>query len=91
MGSEMCIRDRDGSGDLLAAIGDTNLDGLTLQVADAAFLDQSKVYTIVTCTGDLTGAFAATNLDSPWRVSYDYTAGTAKIAWIPAGTLILVK
>jgi len=83
----------DGSSDLLATAGDTDLDGLTLQVIDTALLDPSKSYTVVTCSGNLTGAFAATNLENSWIVKYDRTpgAGTATIVWQLAGTVILVQ
>lgn len=81
----------DGTSDLLSVTGDLALNGLTLQVKDTALLDQAKCYIIVSSSGALTGSFAATNLGSPWKVSYDRTAGTAAIRWIPDGTVILVR
>ncbi len=81
----------DGSGDLLSVSGDLDLAALTLQLSGSSVLDQTKVYTIITCTGSLTGEFAATNLEDCWKVCYDSTAGTATIKWVPPGTVILVR
>lgn len=80
----------DGAGDLLVVQGDLDLAGLTLQVANLSQLSHSKTYTVAACSGTLSGKFAATNLDKPWFVMYDYAARTAKIAFA-TGTLVLLR
>jgi autotransporter-associated beta strand protein len=59
----------DGACDVLAVQGDIDLGSYALQIVDLDGLDRSRQYTILTCTGTLTGAFAYTNLpDSRWKL-----------------------
>jgi len=70
-----------GDCDVLAVQGDINLGNYTLQIVDVDGLNRAKQYTILTCTGTRSGAFAATNLpDSRWKV-YGQADGSAKLAF----------
>ncbi len=79
----------DGSCDQLVGSGNLNLTGLTLQIADTNLLNKAKRYTIVNCSGTLTGELTAT-LPANWRLYYDRTvgAGTVTLVYIPPGTMI---
>ncbi len=82
----------DGSHDQLAVSGDLSLNGLTLQVAELGLLNTRQSYTLVTCTGTLTGSLAATNLPENWILQYNRTpgAGSVRLVWAPRGTMIRV-
>lgn len=84
--------DLDGSCDQLVGSGNLNLTGLTLQIADTNLLNKAKRYTIVNCSGTLTGELTA-SLPTNWRLYYDRTAGagTATLVYIPPGTMIRFK
>jgi fibronectin-binding autotransporter adhesin len=79
----------DGTCDQLLGTGNLNLSGLTLQIADTGLLNREKRYTLVTCSGTLTGDFTA-SLPKNWKIKYDRTAGaaTATLVYIPPGTMI---
>jgi autotransporter-associated beta strand protein len=77
----------DGVSDCLAGLGNLNLSGLTLQIADTGLLDKHKSYTLVTCSGTLTGELTA-SLPKDWRLRYDRTAGTATLVYISSGTMV---
>jgi hypothetical protein len=83
----------DGSSDQLAVTGDTDLSGLTLEISRLTQLSRSEVYTVVTATGDLSGSFSSTNLETNWQVVYDRTpgSGSAKLKYVFPGTIILVE
>ena len=78
----------DGSGDQLAVTGNLSLTGLTLQIANTGLLNRTKTYMVATCTGMLTGRFAATNLPNNWHIRYNQT--TATIYYANPGTMIRV-
>ena len=75
----------DGSSDRLASTGNLSLTGLTLQIADTGLLNWHKSYTLVTCTGTLTGEFTA-SLPTNWNLRYDRIAGTVTL--VPPGTMV---
>ena len=79
-----------GACDRVAASGDLSLAGLALQVADLGLLNTQQSYTLATCSGALTGSFAATNLPENWQVRYTRTpgAGSVRILYAPRGTMI---
>jgi hypothetical protein len=79
----------DGSSDQLASTGNLSLTGLTLQIADTGLLNKQKSYTLVTCSGTLTGAFTAT-LPKDWKLRYDRTAGagTVTLVYISSGSMV---
>jgi len=78
-----------GSGDLVAVTGDINLANFALQLVDPLALNRQQAYTILTCTGTRSGAFAVTNLPQGWRASY-HTPGVVKLVYA-SGTLIRVR
>jgi autotransporter-associated beta strand protein len=77
----------DGSCDQLLGTGSLSLSGLTLQIADTRLLNWLKSYTLVTCSGTLTGELTAT-LPKNWKIKYDRIAGTATLVYIPPGTVL---
>jgi autotransporter-associated beta strand protein len=59
----------DGACDRVIVEGDVNLGGLTLTLVDPGQLDISREYTLLSCTGTLSGALACGNLPAGrWRV-----------------------
>jgi autotransporter-associated beta strand protein len=80
----------DGSSDLVAVQGNINVSGLSLQIVDTDALDRHKQYTIMTCTGALTGTFASHNLpDGRWSLFYG-SDGSVKLIFVD-GTLIKIR
>ena len=78
-----------GSCDRLAVLGNVNLSGLNLVIANPAQLSRSKQYTLVTCTGTRTGTFSSVTVpDSRWHVVYQ-ADGTVKLVFVD-GTLLRV-
>jgi autotransporter-associated beta strand protein len=70
----------DGTSDRLVIMGDMNLSGLSLEIANPAQLDPWKVYTVATVSGTSTGAFASVSVPDPrWHVRYR-----------PDGTVLLI-
>ena len=60
-----------GASDCLAVLGDLNLSGLVLEIANPAALDLSRTYTIATFTGTRSGSFSSLTVpDSRWHVIY---------------------
>ncbi|HQA39075.1 MAG TPA: autotransporter-associated beta strand repeat-containing protein, partial [Kiritimatiellia bacterium] len=55
-----------GACDLVAITGDIDLAQLILQLVDPLALNRQQAYTILTCTGTRSGAFAGTNLPQGW-------------------------
>ena len=59
----------DGTCDRVIVEGDVNLGGLTLTLVDPGQLDISREYTLLSCTGTLSGTLACGNLpEGRWRV-----------------------
>jgi len=81
----------DGTCDQVIASGAFSLSGLTLQIADTGLLNRNKAYTVVTCSGTLSGLFVSTNLPGNWRIRYDYTAGEAVFYYAAPGTVFSIK
>lgn len=81
----------DGSCDQLVGSGDLSLEGLILQVANPGLLNTQKSYTLVTCSGTLSGSFAETHLPDAWHIRYDREAGAVTIYYSPRGTLIKLR
>lgn len=70
----------DGTSDKLVIKGGLDLSGLSLEIANPLQLNKSKIYTIATTSGTLTGSFTAiTGADSRWTLRYR-----------PDGTVVLV-
>ena len=80
---------QNGSCDRLAVTSNLSLTGLTLQIADTEQLNWHKSYTLVTCSGALTGDLTA-SLPKNWKIYYDRTAGagTVTLVYIPPGSII---
>jgi autotransporter-associated beta strand protein len=79
-----------GDSDQLAVEGDLALENPTLVIANPAALDRSKVYTILTCSGSRTGAFASVTVpDSRWHPVYR-ADGSVQLLF-SSGTLIRVR
>ena len=76
-----------GASDCLAATGTLDLSNLSLAVADATALDETKVYTIATATS-VTGRFANENLPKKWRTTVHPTHVTLAYA---NGTVFLFR
>ena len=77
----------DGASDCLAATGALDLSNLSLALADATALDETKVYTIATATA-VTGRFANENLPKKWRATVHPTHVTLAYA---NGTVFLFR
>ena len=77
----------DGTSDCLAATGALDLSNLSLALADATALDETKVYTIATATS-VTGRFANENLPKKWRATVHPTHVTLAYA---NGTVFLFR
>jgi hypothetical protein len=79
----------EGASDLVAIQGDVDLAGLTLQLVDPGRLNRRKTYTLLTCSGALTGRLTAANLpDERWRLSHR-SDGTVRLVFIEGTTLFL--
>jgi autotransporter-associated beta strand protein len=80
----------DGSSDLLAVQGNMDLSALSLIIANPGQLNHAMQYTLMTCSGARTGAFASVSLpDSHWHVVYR-ADGTVKLIYVN-GTLISLR
>ena len=81
-----------GTCDKLVVTGDLDVSQLALVIADTGQL-ANLVYTIATCTGNLTGTFTGDNLpEKKWTVRYDRTQGAGRIQLVPVcGTMVLVR
>ncbi len=79
-----------GTCDVLHVMGDLDLTGMTLAVADAAQLNTRQGYTIATYTGSLAGAFDASNLPKPWYVMRDRVNKRVQLR-SENGTMLRVK
>jgi autotransporter-associated beta strand protein len=78
-----------GSADLVVVQGSVNLGSLVLDIeAPEALAGLS--YTILQCSGNLTGIFESTNLPRSWIVGYDYATGTVTLNH-QLGTMIMFK
>ena len=69
----------DGASDCLAATGALDLSNLSLALADATALDETKVYTIATAA-EVTGRFADVALPKKWRATAHPTSVTLAYA-----------
>jgi autotransporter-associated beta strand protein len=79
----------EGASDLVEIQGDVDLAGLTLQLVDPGRLNRRKTYTLLTCSGALTGRLTAANLpDERWRLSHR-SDGTVRLVFIEGTTLFL--
>ena len=77
----------DGTSDCLAVTGALDLSNLSLALADATALDETKVYTIATATS-VTGRFPNENLPKKWRATVHPTHVTLAYA---NGTVFLFR
>jgi autotransporter-associated beta strand protein len=79
-----------GDSDLVAVNGDINLTGLVLEIVDPDQIDRHHPYTVLTCTGTLSGDLVAVNLpDIRWHV-FTLADGTVRLMFVD-GTLIKVR
>ena len=76
-----------GTCDRLVSTGTLDLTKLSLALADATVLDETKVYTIATATS-VTGRFANENLPKKWRTTVHPTHVTLAYA---NGTVFLFR
>ena len=80
--------DSTSDSDRLVLKGNTSLSGLSLEIANPAQLSRQKQYTLVTCTGTLSGTFSSVTVpNSRWHVIYSPTS--VKLIFVD-GTLIRV-
>ena len=79
-----------GTCDRLSCSGGVSLSGLTLRIADTGLLNRAKTYTIVTCSGVLTGTFISNNLPENWHIRYDYVNGMVSFCYVPQGSIIRI-
>jgi hypothetical protein len=76
--------------DRLEVKGTLDLSNLAIRIENPAQLDRAQVYTLISCTSELTGDFLPTSvLSGAWFVRYDRQAGKALLVY-RAGTLIKV-
>ena len=78
-----------GGSDLVAVMGSIDLSGMNLQLVGPGLLNRRKQYTLLTCSGTLTGKLTATLPDSRWKLVY-LADGTVKLIYVD-GTLIKVR
>jgi autotransporter-associated beta strand protein len=78
-----------GESDRVAIQGDVDLAGLTLQLVNPALLDRRRTYTLLTCSGALSGRLTASNLPDRWHVS-QRDDGTVRLVFVD-GTLIQLQ
>jgi len=78
-----------GSADRLVVQGSLALSSLALDVEDAETWS-GLAYTILQCSGTLSGKFASDNLPAGWSASYDYEIGTVTLNRL-VGTLIILR
>ena len=70
----------DGTSDRLVVLGNLDLSGLSLEIANPAQLNPNKTYTVATVSGSMSGAFDAVTIPSErWHVRYR-----------PDGTVVLI-
>jgi autotransporter-associated beta strand protein len=79
----------EGESDRVAIQGDIDLSGLTLQIVDPERLNRRKAYTLLTCSGALSGRLTASNLPDRWHVS-QRDDGTVRLVFVD-GTLIQLQ
>ncbi|HRR34728.1 MAG TPA: autotransporter-associated beta strand repeat-containing protein [Kiritimatiellia bacterium] len=80
-----------GACDCLVGSGNLDLTGLTLQIANPDSLSRVVTYTVATCSGTLTGPFAAAVLPNKWLVQYDYTAGAVSFRYVEPGMVLKLR
>lgn len=78
----------DGTSDCLDVQGNLTLLSPTLEIADLAGLSTLKMYTLVTCSGTLTGTFTPTNLPDRWALRYT-TDGKVQL-YFKGGTMVRI-
>lgn len=78
-----------GASDQLVVAGDLSLSELFLQIVNPGLLSTWKRYTLITCSGALTGE-VTTSLPDGWTLRYDRAAGTVTLYYPNPGTLIHV-
>jgi hypothetical protein len=76
-----------GASDRLVVAGDLSLSDLSLQIVNPGLLSAWRRYTLLTCSGALTGELMTT-LPANWMLRYDRTAGTVTLYYPNPGTLI---
>ena len=80
----------EGDCDLVSVLGDMDLDGMTLLIVDPNRLERHKKYTLIYCSGLLTGALTAVNLpDARWHV-VSLADGSVKLIFID-GMMIKIR
>jgi autotransporter-associated beta strand protein len=81
-----------GDCDVLSVDGDLNLSALALRLDPTATGGGRGVYTIATCTGELTGTFASHDLPSAWSIRYVRVPGGGRVDLVlKFGTLLLLR
>jgi autotransporter-associated beta strand protein len=78
----------DGTSDLLDVQGNLTLLSPTLEIQNLQGLSTLKMYTLVTCSGTLTGTFTTTNLPDRWALRYT-TDGKVQL-YYKGGTMIRI-
>jgi len=76
-----------GASDRLVVAGDLSLSNLSLQIVSPGLLSAWRRYTLLTCSGALTGELMTT-LPANWLLRYDRTARTVTLYYPNPGTLI---
>ncbi|MDA3926805.1 MAG: autotransporter-associated beta strand repeat-containing protein [Kiritimatiellae bacterium] len=90
-GGEVLFRvSSEDTGGQLYSDGDLDLSGIVVGVANPDDLDKTKIYTIATYDGSLTGMVESNILPYPWYLTYD--SGNKRVKLLtPHGTLIIVR
>ena len=76
-----------GLSDRLVVTGDLSLSDLFVQIVNPGLLSAWRRYTLLTCSGALTGELMTT-LPANWMLRYDRTARTVTLYYPNPGTLI---
>ncbi|MDD2597974.1 MAG: autotransporter-associated beta strand repeat-containing protein [Kiritimatiellae bacterium] len=83
-----------GASDALVCTGDLSVGGLTLELTNpGALVGRSGRYTVVVCSGTLTGSMLEPELANGWQIQYNRTsgAGSVTIFKLSAGTRLIVQ
>ena len=76
-----------GTCGVLHAAGDLSLTGLSVGIVNPEQLDKSRIYTVITYGGSLSGTLSRGSLPASWYVYYDWGSHAVKLR-ASSGTLI---
>ena len=79
-----------GACDRLNVLGNLDVSGLTLSLANPGSLNKNVKYVIASCAGTLSGTFLSAPLPTRWHVTYDTSAREVRLSY-NFGTLFLLN